>query len=62
MKIMRTKRGYTRSIGIKMNICEDAKPILFKKGTYMRMRDPVGVKKERVCVIILSLPHTFILT
>jgi len=74
-----------------MNVCEGARPILCQKRTnvrireplgvkkehtsYVRMRDPVmsnmnicedarpvGVKKGRVCVIILSLPRPFILT
>jgi len=48
MKIMRKKHGDTRSIGIKMNICEDARTSWCQKGTYVRLREPVGVKSEHM--------------
>ena len=62
MKILRKKSGDTRSIIIKnehmwgcetnfvskTNIFEFARPSWCQKGTYVRMRDPVGFKKERL--------------
>jgi hypothetical protein len=54
--------GCENQLVSKTNVCEEARPSWCQKGTRVRMRNPVRVKKERVCMIFLSLPHRFILT